>query len=363
MVLAQIDNQVASLGYRTLHIDRGYGRQRATDIETTLAQTALQSVGDLPQFLLILRVFADQVKTLQSTHYHRHREALSVELRTHIVAQQVNQPLVRCNECTDTCHRLSEGVEQNINAIGYAEVRSGTATALTHRTEAVSVINQQTERELALQSHDLVQLTQITLHTEYTLGDNQHAAILRLSQLGSVAQLQAQAVHIVMTKYETLALVHTQTVDDTSVSLSVINHNVAGSQQTVDDRHHTLITEVEQECVLLTNESGQLALQLLVINGLTAHHTCTHRSSHTEVDSALSVSLAHLGVVSQTEVVVQAPVQNLLTAELHMRADRAFEFREREIAVRILLIHTDRTTGTLLQAFKNISHCFYNLKV
>ena len=236
-------------------------------------------------------------------------------------------------------------------------MRSGTATALTHRTEAVSVINQQTERELALQSHDLVQLTQITLHTEYTLGDNQHAAILRLSQLGSVAQLQAQAVHIVMTKYETLALVHTQTVDDTSVSLSVINHNVAGSQQTVDDRHHTLITEVEQECVLLANKLGQLALQLLVINGLTAHHTCAHRCCHTEIDSTLSVSLAYFGVVSQTEVVVETPIQNLLTAELHMRADGAFEFREREIAVRILLVHTDRAAGTLLQAFKNISHC------
>ena len=147
---------------------------------------------------------------------------------------------------------------------------------------------------------------------------------------------------------ETLALVHTQTIDDASVALGVVNHYIARREQAVDNRNHTLITEVQQEGILLAHELCELTLQLLVILGLTTHHTCTHRSCHTKLLGTSRVGLAHLGVVSQTEVVVQAPVEHCLTAETHMRTELALQLGECKITVYQLHILANRATGILL---------------
>ena len=104
VVLAQIDNQVGTLLVTALHIYGGYGRLGYTNLETILLETGLDSAGDLPQLLLILGVVADKLQTLQRTDNHRHRERLCVELRTHIITEQVDQPAGTADECTDTGH-------------------------------------------------------------------------------------------------------------------------------------------------------------------------------------------------------------------------------------------------------------------
>ena len=71
-------------------------------------------------------------------------------------------------------------------------------------------------------------------------------------------------------------------------------------QQAVDDRDHTLVTVVEQECIRFANESCQLTFELFVPFGLTAHHTGTHRGCHTIFCSGFSISLANFRMVGQT---------------------------------------------------------------
>ena len=104
VVLAQIDDKVGTLLVTTLHIYGRYGRLGYTNLETILLETGLDSAGDLPQLLLILGVVADKLQTLQRTDNHRHRERLCVELRTHIITEQVDQPAGTADECTDTGH-------------------------------------------------------------------------------------------------------------------------------------------------------------------------------------------------------------------------------------------------------------------
>ena len=96
---------------------------------------------------------------------------------------------------------------------------------------------------------------------------------------------------------------------------------------------------------------------------LTAHHAGAHRSRHAELGSALGIGLAHLGVVGQTEVVVQAPVEHLLAAETHVRTDFALEFGECEITVGIGHVLANRAAGILLKTGKNINHFYPNFDV
>ena len=235
-------------------------------------------------------------------------------------------------------------------------MRRRTAAALTHRTEAVGIVDQQAEVEVLLHGHDLVELAQVALHAEDALGDDQHAAVLLLGQRRGVLQLQAQRLHVVVAVDEALALVQAQAVDDAGVGLGIVDDDVTRREQAVDDREHTLVAEVEQEGILLADEGGQLALELLVVFGLTAHHAGAHRGGHAELGGTLGIGLADLGVVGQAEVVVQTPVEHHLAPEKHMGADLALEFREGEIAVGIRHVLTDRSARIFLEAFKNINH-------
>ena len=138
--------------------------------------------------------------------------------------------------------------------------------------------------------------------------------------------------------------------------LGIVDHHVARIEQTVDDRDHALVAEVEQEGVLLADEGGQFALELLVVFGLAAHHAGAHRRGHAELGRALGVGFAHLGMVGQAEVVVQAPVEHHLPAEAHVGAELTLQFGECEIAVRIGHVLPDGASGIFLQTCKNIHH-------
>ena len=146
---------------------------------------------------------------------------------------------------------------------------ASTTTALTHSTETVSIVNEEAEAKVLLALNDNIEEAEVTLHTEDTLGDYEDTTILLLSKLSCVLKLKAQRLLIVVSIYETLTGVHTQTVDDTSVALLVVDHNIAGSKQAVDNRNHTLIAVVEKEGILLAYELSELTLKLLVVLCLT----------------------------------------------------------------------------------------------
>ena len=144
------------------------------------------------------------------------------------------------------------------------------------------------------------------------------------------------------------------------VGLGIVDHHVTRGQQAVDDREHALVAEVEQEGILLADKLGQFTLQLLVVLGLTAHHAGSHRGGHAELGGTLGIGLAHLGMVGQSEVVVQTPVQHHLAPEFHVGADLALQLRKCEISVRIRHVLTDGSAGVLLEPVKNINHIYLN---
>ena len=67
--------------------------------------------------------------------------------------------------------------------------------------------------------------------------------------------------------------------------------------------------------------------------------------------------------IGKTQIIVQAPVEHLLTAETHVGADLSLQLRECEIAVGIGHILSDGAAGIFLQACKNINHIFSNLSL
>ena len=227
---------------------------------------------------------------------------------------------------------------------------SRSATAGTHRAESVRIVHQQTEAEFLFEGHYLVELAEVSLHSEHAFGDYQNAAAILLGHLGGMFELFAQRSHVVVSEYETFAAVQTHTVDDAGVRLGIVYHHVARSEQTVDNRNHALITEVEQERILLADECSQLTFELFVIFCLTAHHAGAHRGCHSEICGAFGIGLAHFGMIGQTQIVVEAPIQHRFAAESHVRTDGAFEFGEREISVAVFLVHTDRAAGILFES-------------
>ena len=129
--------------------------------------------------------------------------------------------------------------------------------------------------------------------------------------------------------YETFAafgFVEQQAVYYTCVGLRVVNDHILCGSEGVDDRDHTLITEVEKESIGLADESGELSFELFVNHGLAAHHTGTHRIGHTVLFGRLSVYGHHLGVGGETQIVVETPRKHLFTAEFHARSYGTFQF-------------------------------------
>ena len=173
---------------------------------------------------------------------------------------------------------------------------------------------------------------------------------------GGMLEGEAQRLDVVVGVYETRALVQAQAGDDAGMRFGIVDHHVARGEEAVDDRDHALIAEVQQEGVGFADELCQFALQLFVVFGLTAHHAGAHRGCHAEFGGTFGVGFAHFGVIGQAQVVVQAPVQHLLSPEGHVGTDFSFEFGECEIPVGITHVHTDRASGILFEAFKNIYH-------
>ena len=223
----------------------------------------------------------------------------------------------------------------------------GTASVGAHRPETVGIVHEEGEIEILLHRHDFVQLAEVALHAEHTLRNDENAAAGLLHQFRRPSELHAEPLHVVVRIDETFAHVHAQSVDDAGMRLGIVNYGVAARQQAVDNGYHPLIAEVEQERILLAHEFRQTALQFLMVFGLPAHHACAHGSGHAELHGADGVGLAYLRMVGQSEVVVEAPVEDLLAAELHAGPYVALQLGECEIAVCIIDILPNRAAGII----------------
>ena len=134
-------------------------------------------------------------------------------------------------------------------------------------------------------------------------------------------------------------------VDDAGVRLGVVHDDIVAVHQRVDDAHHALVAEVEQQRVGLVHEVGQLVFQLLVQGGVAAHDARAHRVGHAVLGGAFGVGLAHFGVVGQAEVVVQAPGEHFFAAEHHAGLDFAFQLGKGEVAVGVVRVRARAGRG------------------
>lgn len=205
------------------------------------------------------------------------------------------------------------------------------------------VINEYPEAVLLLEFDDLVEDSHRTGHTENALGDEKDTSAAFLGLFAGSRQNLLTVNDIVVAVLVLAADVETDSVKEAGVSLSVIDDHIVTGGKAVDRGDDSLIAEVEQERVLLLLEISEHPLKFLVQGGVAGKHTASHWIGQSPLSGALGVSLAHLRMVSESEIVVQTPVQDLFPVECHMRAKLALKFRIHIIAEALIEILSDRT--------------------
>ncbi|MNS81574.1 hypothetical protein D3C72_1152880 [compost metagenome] len=118
---------------------------------------------------------------------------------------------------------------------------------------------------------------------------------------------------------KTLAHVKTDSVNDTRMRIYVIHYNIVFSHQGINDRYHSLVAEIQKISRLFHYEGSKLVFQLLVILGMSAHHTGTHRIGRSISCCCFRICLAYFRVVGQSQIIVKTPVQNILPVKFHSR--------------------------------------------
>nr|GFC85630.1 hypothetical protein [Tanacetum cinerariifolium] len=126
------------------------------------------------------------------------------------------------------------------------------------------------------QLHDFAQLAEVARHAKHAFGNHQNAAAGFVGEALGALQLLLEVLDIVVRKHEALALVQAHTVDDAGVRLGVVHDGIVAAHQRVDDAHHALVTEVEQQRGGLIYKLGQLVFELLVQRRVAAHNAGAH---------------------------------------------------------------------------------------
>ena len=88
-------------------------------------------------------------------------------------------------------------------------------------------------------------------------------------------------------------------------------------------------------------------LEMLVHAGVTCHHTGAHGGGEAVFGSGFGIHATNLGVVGQTQIVVQAPAEHLPAIEGHARSEFTFQTRKSEITVGTFTVLPNRATGIL----------------
>ena len=135
----------------------------------------------------------------------------------------------------------------------------------------------------------------------------------------------------------------TDTVEQTSVALCVIDDYIMTRGKSIDRGNDSLISEVIEEGILFLLELSEHFLQLLMVSGIARQHSGAHRVSKTPLCGSFSIRFTHFRMVCKSEVVVQTPVQDLFSVENHVRSEFALKTRVHIIAVSLVEILADRT--------------------
>ena len=139
---------------------------------------------------------------------------------------------------------------------------------LTEKTESMSIVDHETESVFLLESSDLVEDTESTGHTIYTLSDEEHSAAVGISLSAGTCKNLLAIFDIVMTIFVFASYVETDTVEKTCMALCIVNDNVVTGCKSIDGGHDSLITEVIEESIFLLLELCEHFLKFLVISGV-----------------------------------------------------------------------------------------------
>ena len=135
----------------------------------------------------------------------------------------------------------------------------------------------------------------------------------------------------------------TDTVEQTSVALCIIDDYIMTCGKSIDCGNDSLISEVIEEGILFLLELSEHFLQLLMVSGIARQHSGAHRVCKSPLCSCFSIRFTHFRMICKSEVVVQTPVQDLFSVENHVRSEFAFKTRVHIIAVSLVEILADRT--------------------
>src|SRR5689334_1099281 len=107
--------------------------------------------------------------------------------------------------------------------------------------------------------------------------------------------------------YITVTRMQAETIDNAGMALGIIHDHIVAAAKRIDSAHHTLIAIVKEHCIFLSYEFSQLMFKLLMVCRVPAHHAGAHWGSQSILCSCLCVSLANFRMISQAQVIVQAP--------------------------------------------------------
>ena len=184
------------------------------------------------------------------------------QVRTAALAQQVHDlPAGGGVAAGGAAQSLAKGAGQDVDpALHTAELR-GAAAGGAHKAHGVAVVHHDQSTELIGQIADALQVGDIAVHGEHTVGGDEHGLTARLAGGG---QLGAQIGHVVVFVAEALSLAKTGAVDDGSVVQFVRDDGILRAQQGLEQAAVGVKAGGVKDGVVHAQKFGKLTLQLLV---------------------------------------------------------------------------------------------------
>ena len=358
VVFAEIHYYIGGLRYRAFYEYRSHTSLCRPYVETEFPESVLKRTGNDPQFppQFVSLLASYDFQTFETAFHDRHRKGLGIYLGTQVITEVIYDIVRTCNKASDYGHRFGKGPYIKIYAVHAAEMLGSTAPVFSHHAETVGIVYHDAEIVFLLQFHNLVENAECAGHAVYAFSDKKHSAACLFTDFQSPLYGLLAFFYIVMRIHHALALVQAAAVDKARMGFRVVDNHIVTRAKRVDGGNDALIAEIEQERIFLLLEIGKLPFHALVQRSMAAHHTASHRIGQTPPCSSLSVHLPYFGMVRKAEVVVQAPTQDFLAVESHVRAYLPFQFRIHEIAESPFSVLPERTSRILLDPVENICH-------
>jgi hypothetical protein len=163
------------------------------------------------------------------------------------------------------------------------------------------------------QPQHLLERSDVAVHGEDAVGDNQGATTLRL------AQAPGQVLDVGVAVDEGLGAREAATVDDAGVVELIGEHHLAAPGQRRDRARVRQVARAEQERGVVALEGGQAFFQPAVELHV-ARDQAGGTRAHSPAHRGLGGRLAHARMVGEPEVVVRAEQKHRAAVQQHARA-------------------------------------------